>query len=81
MHSKNHPEQLPLFQLKEKTFLTPHTLAKRWNITPEALAQWRWNGKTPRYLKIGKRVLYDLEVIEKYESQHVRHNTSQTDPC
>jgi hypothetical protein len=80
MYSKDHPEQLPLFQLKEKTFLTPRTLARRWSITPEALAQWRWNGRSPRYLKIGKRILYDLEEIEKYESNHVRDNTSQIDP-
>lgn len=65
------------FYKKDKIFLTPRTLADRWNITPEALSQWRWNGRTPPYLKIGKRILYDLEAIEKYESEHVRSSTSQ----
>lgn len=65
------------FYKPDKIFLTPSSLAARWKMTPEALNQWRWNGKTPSYLKMGKKILYDLEEIERFEAQKVRHNTSQ----
>ena len=46
-------------------------LAKRWLISPRTLEQWRWQGRGPRYLKIGGRVLYRLADVEAYESAHV----------
>lgn len=61
-------------------FLTPETLANRWNINPNTLSQWRWNGRGPKFLKIGRRVLYRLEDIECFEKQKVRQNTSYVNP-
>lgn len=58
------------------TFLTPDALATRWSINTNTLSQWRWNGKGPQYLKIGRRVLYTLEDVISFEEQKRRQNTS-----
>jgi len=50
-------------------------LAARWLISPRTLEQWRWQGKGPKYLKIGGRVVYRLQDVEQFEAQHVHANT------
>lgn len=62
----------------ESTLLTSKILASRWNITTTTLKQWRWNGKGPRYLKMGRQVLYRLIDIEQFEALKMRCNTSQS---
>ncbi len=57
-------------------FLTSNQLAKRWVIRTETLSQWRWNGRGPQYVKIGRRVLYRLEDVLGFEEQKRRQNTS-----
>ena len=56
-------------------FLTSDALAERWNLRPGTLSQWRWNGRGPNFLKIGRRILYRLQDIESFEVQMVRQNT------
>jgi hypothetical protein len=53
-------------------------LAERWLISPRTLEQWRWQGRGPRYLKIGGRVVYRLSDIEAFESARVHTNTIGT---
>lgn len=50
-------------------------LAKRWLISPRTLEQWRWQGRGPRYLKIGGRVIYPVAEIEAYEAASLHVNT------
>jgi len=50
-------------------------LAERWRISSRTLEQWRWQGRGPRYLKIGGRVVYRLSDIEAFESASVHANT------
>lgn len=59
-----------------KPSLTETQLAERWNITIKTLQYWRKVGKGPHYLKIGKSVRYPLELIEKYEAEHLFTSTS-----
>lgn len=54
-------------------------LADRWSISPRTLERWRWIGEGPAYLKIGGRVVYRLEDIERYETEHLRDETPA--PC
>ncbi len=51
-------------------------LADRWKISPRTLERWRWIGAGPPYLKIGGRVLYRMEDIERHEAEQMRGNTS-----
>ena len=55
--------------------LTQEQLARRWQVSPRTLEQWRWLGKGPRFLKIGARVLYREEDIEEYEAWRLCRNT------
>ena len=57
--------------------LTPSTLAARWKITPHTLSQWRWNGRGPQFLKVGRRILYKLNDVEAFEEKKIYQNTSQ----
>ena len=50
-------------------------LAKRWLISPRTLEQWRWQGRGPRYLKIGGRVIYPLSEVEAFEAARLHANT------
>lgn len=51
-------------------------LAGRWLISPRTLEQWRWQGRGPRYLKIGGRVVYRLSDIEAFELERIHTNTN-----
>mgnify|MGYP006165786907 CR=1 FL=1 len=52
-------------------------LARRWGISPRTLERWRVEGRGPRYMKIGGRVLYRLEDIEAYETSQAFNNTAE----
>lgn len=58
-------------------YITPLGLATRWNMTLQTLAQWRWNGRGPQYLKLGRNVRYRQEDIYNFESKQLYQNTSQ----
>ena len=50
------------------TYLRTADLARRWATTPGALAQMRYRGSGPAFVKIpGIGVRYALEVVEAYE--------------
>ncbi len=53
-------------------------LADRWNISPRTLERWRWIGEGIAYLKIGGRVVYRLDDIERYEAEHLCGETTDT---
>ncbi|MEU7763885.1 DNA-binding protein [Nocardia sp. NPDC049190] len=47
--------------------LTSDQLGQRWQVTKEFLAQQRYLGDGPAYLKVGRRVLYPLTLVLEYE--------------
>ena len=59
-----------------KDLITPGTLAERWNVTIATLSQWRWNGRGPQYLKLGRRVMYRIQDIAAFEDQKTYRDTS-----
>lgn len=44
-------------------FLTPTEVAERWHIKRATLANWRYQGKGPTYIKLGRTVRYPLSAI------------------
>ena len=48
--------------------LTEQLLAVRWFRSRSRLQHWRGDGKGPRYLKIGGRILYRLTDIQDFEA-------------
>lgn len=57
--------------------LTPKELAKRLRANVNTLANWRWQGVGPRFIKVGRKVLYPLAEIEAFEQRQLRSNTTQ----
>jgi len=55
-------------------FLNQTELARRWRLSHRTLERWRWQGRGPRYLKIGGRVVYRVEDIDAYEAGRLRLN-------
>lgn len=51
-------------------------LARRWAVSPRTLERWRWTGEGPRFLKVGKRVVYRLSDIEAYEAERLHESTT-----
>jgi hypothetical protein len=47
--------------------LTPEQLALRWSTSRSYLANLRSQGKGCPYVKLGRRVMYRLEDVKKYE--------------
>jgi hypothetical protein len=47
--------------------LFPVEVARRWRMHEKTLAQWRWQGKGPDYVKVGRRVFYRREDVERFE--------------
>ena len=60
--------------------LNQRELAERLNISPRTLERRRWLGEGPRFLKIGGRVVYRLQDIERYEAEQLRDSTTAPSP-
>lgn len=56
--------------------LSTETLAKRWDMSPRTLEQWRYQGRGPRYVKLGNLVRYRLEDVEAAEERQLHANTA-----
>jgi hypothetical protein len=51
--------------------LTTLELADRLKMCPGSLANWRRQGKGPKYIKFGSKVLYPMEEIKAWEKEHM----------
>lgn len=56
--------------------LLPSEVADRLRMSVGHLANWRVTGAGPRYIKFGRKVLYPLAEVEKFENEHLRTATS-----
>lgn len=55
--------------------LTPDQLAERWGKTRQALAQMRYRGNGPCFVKIGKSILYRVGDVLEFEASQIRTRT------
>lgn len=51
-------------------------LAERWGMAPGTLANWRINGEGPRFIKLGRRILYPIAEVEAFEQARFKSNTT-----
>jgi hypothetical protein len=51
----------------EHAYLTSKELADRWRLSDQTLANWRYAGKGPPFIRVGARVLYPAEGIHAFE--------------
>jgi hypothetical protein len=52
---------------KDNKFLTSKEVADRWRLSDQTLANWRYAGKGPPFIRVGSRVLYPVEGIHSFE--------------
>lgn len=53
-------------------FMDQLQLARRWKLSHRTLERWRWIGEGPSYTKLGKRVVYRITDVEKFEADGFR---------
>lgn len=51
------------------TYLTTEEVAQRYRTSASTVRYWRHAGKGPAGFRLGSRVLYDLDVVEKWERE------------
>ena len=62
--------------MHDTPYLTPQQLAKRWQFSHKTLEKWRYQGIGPRYIKIGKNLLYAMSDVVAFEQQGRNSKTS-----
>jgi predicted DNA-binding transcriptional regulator AlpA len=60
-----------------KPLLNEHDVAQLLGVSVRTLQRQRVRGDGPRYVKLGKRVLYREQDIEAYVESRVRQSTSE----
>jgi predicted site-specific integrase-resolvase len=65
--------------LPDNVHLTTEALAKRLHTSTVTLARWRGQGRGPRFIKAGNRVLYPLDEVAAYEAANARMSTRMLD--
>jgi len=45
-------------------------------LSPKTLRKWRWEGKGPKFIKVGHKVAYRQEDITTFIQQQSRRSTS-----
>lgn len=58
------------------TTVTTEEAARRLGVKASTLANWRWRGGGPAYVKVGGRVRYRLRDLACYLDKQVRRSTS-----
>lgn len=56
--------------------LKPEEVALRLRTSVGVLSNWRRQGKGPKYIKLGRKILYPLREVETFETAHTIANTS-----
>jgi predicted DNA-binding transcriptional regulator AlpA len=56
--------------------LTTKQLATRWGMSAQTLHNWRHFGKGPKFLKLGRKVVYAIAEVEAFEAstQHTANH-------
>lgn len=59
-----------------KTLLTEYAVSEITGFKVATLRKRRWQGLPPRFLKVGSKVMYDLDDIQNYLKSCIRNSTS-----
>lgn len=62
--------------------LLPEELAERLNVSEYTLRQWRWQGRGPSFVKVGRGVRYKESAVQEYLASSEYHlRDGGLDPC
>ena len=57
--------------------LTTKQAAEKLQVKETTLEQWRWNGKGPRFIKLGRCVRYREADLESFQNDRVFTSTTE----
>lgn len=55
-----------------------HQAAEMLCLSEQTLRKWRWEGKGPQFVKIGRKVLYRDEDLQHFVLAQIRVSTTDT---
>ena len=61
--------------VKRNGMLTPEEAAAYISKPVGTLKNWRWAGRGPKFIKVGRAIRYRIEALEKYLSANTRQTT------
>jgi len=61
-----------------ETLLTPKQAAELLCMSEMTLRKWRWEGKGPQFVKMGRKVVYRQNDLQEFIQSMVRTSTSDT---
>lgn len=73
----HHPNSNIGRRIGTKPLISSKLTANRMGIADGTLAKWRVYGQGPAFLKVGRRVAYDPDVVDAWLEEQVRHSTSE----
>lgn len=59
-----------------KRFLTAPEVAGEYPVATQTLARWRCDGSGPAFLRIGRKIAYDRQVLDEWFAAHSVRSTS-----
>jgi predicted site-specific integrase-resolvase len=63
--------------MSKEAYLSSQDLAQLWGVSVNTLRKWRWEGKGPRFTKLGARVVYRQSDIDKFAEGNVFSSTTE----
>jgi predicted DNA-binding transcriptional regulator AlpA len=63
--------------MSKETYLSAEELATLWGVSNNTLRKWRWEGKGPRFTKLGARVVYRQSDIDAFAESNVFSSTTE----
>ena len=58
-------------------YITTKELSKRWKINPNTIEHWRSVGFGPKFIRIGRKILYSLNSISEFAQMNTAENTAR----
>ena len=76
---KNNYNQICKEAEYKQKFLTEKNVSRITGYSRSTLQSWRWEGKGPKFIKVGNRVLYPTSSIDEFFDQFsLQQSTSET---
>ena len=71
--------QLKEYNMKKEneSLLTQDEVSNMLDLAVPTLRKWRWEGKGPKFVKLGGRILYRESDIWAYINENVKSSTSE----
>ena len=66
LSSPVHPRMSEVVTDPERRFVESRAAERRTGIPETTLRNWRSQGRGPRYVRVGRRVYYDISVLDEW---------------